>query len=135
MAMIFMSSCDPSGINDENEISSGKTTYTINNQIDMSEFAPSSVGIDVNIVIKEYNSTSECVDIKIIHNATNNMRKTLTADPMAEKITIYYEVKAEYNGEEKEMAVWLQQVFYLKQGSNTTIDITGETRVGISEPL
>lgn len=137
MALIFVSSCDPAGIKDENknDMSSEQTTYTINNQIDMSKFAPSYISVNVNIAVKEYNDKNECIDVKTIQNVTSNTRKTLTADPMAEKLTIYYEVKAEYNGEEKDTAMWLQQVFYLKQGSNITIDITDETRIGVSEPL
>lgn len=139
IAMLTICSCD-SGDYEYRGRNPGKSpsTYTVIYDVDISEFLeplPDQTVVKQDVFIKEYNDKNECINIQEAHNVKNGDNKKFTAHDMAEKVTVYYEVKTSYKDLEKTMGLWLQQVFYLEKGKNISITISGDTRVGSAEPI
>lgn len=73
--------------------------------------------------IHECNDADETINIVNKGLSVGSM-ELITANPNAVKVKIYFE----------ELESWCQQVFYLKAGSNTDININGKTIVGPYKP-
>ena len=137
VSLLFIS-CDPTGIKEGSDVvNKTETTYTVKYNIDMSDIWAQLPGAthEESLAIFEYNDLGECVNTQNFKDVHYGSTKTFTASKLAKKLAVYHEVEAEYNGKEADTAYWIQQVFYLEEGGNITINITGELRVGAANPI
>lgn len=122
MAISFMVSCS----RNEEEVEVIKdTTYTF---IYLASDVPE--GIVLSITLFEYNDKDERIGQQSVKNVYNGFSDVFVANKNAQKVKVY--LKTEY--QDKSIYNWVQQVFYLESGSNTNIEITGETQIGKQEP-
>lgn len=99
----------------------GDTTYTIVFNGDQ--------GISTTLRIFECNNNGE----KISNNSLKIRKgeeQTFTASPNVTKVKIYISRESLFG----DMNKWVQQVFMLNRGKNTTITIDDKTLVGPNEP-
>lgn len=87
-------------------------------------------GIDLNIIVFEYNDKDEVIHQNPIKNAYMGLTSQFTAKPNAQKLKVYLEMRAG----DLSSASWVQQIYYLEPGKNIEIDITDDIRVGKVEP-
>ncbi len=87
-------------------------------------------GVTVDAILWEYNSSGERIGSNTVNNCQDGASKSFIANPMAEKIKVYFTIKY---GSVKQYK-WVQNVYYLKDKGNTEIKITGETLIGNTEP-
>ena len=95
-----------------------ETTYTLKWNFE-------TYGVD-DVTLFEYTGTGDKLGSHRVDNLTKNGSYKFTASEKTEKVKIYYEV----GGSPR----WIQQVFYLKSGSNTDIEVTEHSMVGRKEP-
>lgn len=101
------------------------TTYTFRYS---AESAPD--GFNLDITLFEYNDKNEIVGQKTVNDVYQGYFKTFTANKNAKKVKVYMVTSRG----DASVYTWVQQVFYLESGSNVTIDVTGDIRVGSHEP-
>lgn len=92
----------------------GLTTYTF-------EFNAPTLFSEVSVVLFEYNNSGYKINSNSI-KCKKGYSQTFTAANGAEKVKVYIDGN------------WVQQVFTLENGGNTSIKITGETLIGKKEP-
>lgn len=104
------------------------STYTLNYNL-----GEESSLILVDLTLFEYNDAGEIVATNSISEIKNGTSRKFTANSRATKVKVYIKlyssvstVTPSYN--------WVQQVFYLENGRNVNIDITGSTMTGKYEP-
>ncbi|MDD4500284.1 MAG: hypothetical protein EOL95_12185 [Bacteroidia bacterium] len=78
------------------------------------------------VYLSEHNLIGDRIHTTIIDNAEENVPYSYAAQDDAVKIKVYLKVGDWYR--------WVQQVYYLEEGENINIVITGDTIVGNSEP-
>lgn len=76
---------------------------------------------ETSVIIFEYNNSGDKINSNSI-KCKKGYTQTFTANEEVEKVKVYIDGK------------WVQRVFSLKKGSNTTIEITGDTLIGKEEP-
>ena len=111
---------------------SKETTYTFTNNMDWDDM--SSYITDMDIYLSEYDATGSCVANNTISFPELGKAYEFVANGRAEKIKVYIKVKLQYAGSTSNWNRWVQQVYYLEEGKNIDIVITGEIIVGTSEP-
>lgn len=82
--------------------------------------APTILG-ETSVILFEYNDSGDKIKSNSIE-CEKGYSQTFTANEESEKVKVYIDGK------------WVQQVFQLKKGSDTKIEITGETLIGKMEP-
>lgn len=102
------------------------TTYTFSFTAD----DPSSQGITTDITLFEFNDKGERVDQKHVTNCRKGYRETFKANSRSQKVKVYI---TNSNGSQS-VYRWVQQVYYLEKGKNVAVAVTGDTRVGTTEP-
>lgn len=102
------------------------STYTV--KYEVQDFS----GIEVSLVLFEYNTLGEKIKTEDLDNCRNGMVKKFTADKNAVKVKALLTMEAPSISESD--TKWIQQVYYLNIGSNADIRILGTTRTGNYEP-
>ena len=87
-------------------------------------------GVYLNVTLFEYNELGE----KIAQNHFNRCRKGYYHGYIANKNSLKVKVYLETTNGSKSDANWVQQVFYLEKGNRIEITVTGESRIGKTEP-
>jgi hypothetical protein len=100
------------------------TSYTLKYTI------PNFTGITTSILFFEYNSSGEKIGTNAVDNCVTGTTKTFVANSMTVKVKAYFTMETVVSSDSK----WIQQVYYLNKGKNTTITISGETMIGSNEP-
>ncbi|WP_195531977.1 hypothetical protein [Bacteroides finegoldii] len=121
-AMFFtLSSCSKDDEKEEVHDTTYTFTYTGDNP---------PQGIICDFTLFEYNDKGE----RVAQNHVRNCRKGTVMDFVAktnsQKVKVYY---VQTKGTQT-VAKWIQQVYYLEKGENVKVAVTGETRVGTTEP-
>ena len=78
----------------------------------------------------EYAENGDRIAINTVNNVANNGTYQFEAQEKAVKVKVFYKStigRTDYSR-------WVQQVYYLKLGSNIVIEVNDETMVGASEP-
>ena len=109
-----------------------ETMYTFINNMDMSELQQYIT--DYSVILSEYDASGSCVANKSIDNPEQGVAYVNTANNRAEKVKVYMKVKYQVGSSTSNWNRWVQQVYYLEDGKNINIVVTGETIVGTSEP-
>ena len=94
------------------------TTYTL-------KWNTETYGVD-DVMCFEYTGGGDKIGNKTVDNITKNGTYKFTASEKAEKVKVYFEI----GGSPR----WIQQIFFLKAGTNTDIQVTDKTIVGRKEP-
>ena len=92
----------------------GVSTYTF-------KFNAPTLWGDASVILFECDNIGDKINSNSI-KCKKGYSKTFTAREGAERIKVYIDGK------------WVQQVFILNNGSNTNIEITGNTLIGKEEP-
>lgn len=87
-------------------------------------------GFSLNVTLFEYNELGE----KIAQNHYIRCRKGYYRGYFANKNSVKVKVYIETTNGSKSDANWVQQVFYLEKNNRIEITITGESRIGKTEP-
>lgn len=87
-------------------------------------------GITANITLFEYNEKGERVGQNHVNNCKKGHSQSFTANENAQKVKVYLVAT---NGTQS-VANWVQQVYYLEKGKNVNVAVTGESRMGTTEP-
>lgn len=87
-------------------------------------------GITANITLFEYNEKGERVGQKPVNNCRKGYSQNFTANANAQKVKVY--LVATYGTQS--VANWVQQVYYLEKGKNVNVAVTGDSRMGTTEP-
>ena len=106
------------------------TTYTVT--MAMSSVTPTSAA-HYDLTAFEYNEAGEKVANNTLTMAVNGSTRTFTANQNAVKVKLYIKMYAD-NTAITPQYLWVQQVFYLEEGSNIDITIEDHTKVGRAEP-
>lgn len=104
---------------------SDATTYTLKNGL-----SPAKEGVKVDFTIYECNSKGEKIANHKITDMGYGTSSTFTASAQAEKLKIYFKAY----GNTVNYYYWVQQIFYLSKGKNTSITITNSTVTAETEP-
>ena len=104
------------------------TTYTINYNVDAE-----SGSILIDVTLFEYNDAGEKVATNTITDIKKGTSRKFNASSIASKVKVYLKMYASSNSSFTKYC-WVQQVYYLENGKNISIDITGETMTGNKEP-
>lgn len=126
---LTFSSCSKDDDNDEGggrreEVT--ETTYTFSFTAD----DPSSQGITTDITLFEYNDKGERVSQKHVKDCRKGHTETFKANFNSQKVKVYI---TNSKGSQS-LYRWVQQVYYLEKGKNVSVAVTGETRIGTTEP-
>ena len=114
MMVTLMSVSFASCSNDDDD----ETTYTLKWNVE-------TYGVD-DVTLFEYTGTGDKIGSHSVDNLTKNGSYKFTASERAEKVKVYFEIGGS--------PTWIQQVFYLKSGSNTDIEVTEHSMTGRKEP-
>lgn len=106
------------------------TTYTVT--MAMSSVTTTSAA-HYDLTAFEYNEAGEKVANNTLTMAVNGSTKTFTANQNAVKVKLYIKMYAD-NTAVTPQYLWVQQVFYLEEGSNIDITVEDHTKVGRAEP-
>ncbi len=106
------------------------TTYTVT--MAMSSVTPTSAA-HYDLTAFEYNEAGEKVANNTLTMAVNGSTGTFNANQNAVKVKLYIKMYAD-NTAITPQYLWVQQVFYLEEGSNIDITIEDHTKVGRAEP-
>ena len=106
------------------------TTYTVT--MAMSSVTPTSAA-HYDLTAFEYNEAGEKVANNTLTMAVNGSTGTFTANQNAVKVKLYIKMYAD-NTAITPQYLWVQQVFYLEEGSNIVITVEDHTKVGRAEP-
>lgn len=126
LTAMFLTFSSCSKDDDEKKEEVQDTTYTFSLTAD----DPSSKGITTDITLFEYNDKDERVAQKHVKDCRKGHVETFTASSNSQKVKIYM---TNTKGSQS-IYRWVQQVYYLEKGKNVSIVVTGETRVGTTEP-
>ena len=120
MFSVCLTSC---GDDDDEDV----TTYTLKYSLDDS----SSSLVDLSIF--EYNEINESVNSNTLSEIKKGTNRQFTANERAVKVKVYLKM---YSSKGTSTAIyrWVQNVFYLKKGGDTIIEIKNDTMVGSQEP-
>ena len=103
---------------------SSSTTYSVSLTEDLYYY-------DMKMMVFECNDMSEKIHSNTIEDVVVGERYTFTASSDAvSKVKIYYKAEGLWGSSNR----WVQQVFMLKKGGHTSIELNGETIVGSQEP-
>jgi len=87
-------------------------------------------GLTCDFTLFEYNDKGE----RVAQNHVKNCRKGTVMDFVAktnsQKVKVYFVTT---NGTQS-VANWVQQVYYLEKGKNVEVAVTGQSRIGTTEP-
>ncbi len=119
--MPLLSSC-PKGYKPEKS-----TTYSVNYNVTHVS------GVKLNLTFFEYNDIEEKVGNNSMNDVATGSSMTFTANGRATKVKVYVKYYLD-SDPSKTSYRWVQQVFYLNQGSNINIDINDSTIIGNNEP-
>ncbi|NDW13191.1 hypothetical protein D0T50_09820 [Bacteroides sp. 214] len=100
-----------------------ETTYTFTYSLD------DSSSIEVSASIFEYTEAGEKVSTQTL-TCFKGMSETFKAKPNAVKAKVYI-IMSSSSGKSYR---WVQQVYYLENGKDTKIALTGDTIIGTLEP-
>lgn len=109
-----------------------ETTYTFTNNMDMSELYQYLT--DYNVILSEYDASGSRVANNSIDAPRQGETYEFEANSRAEKVKVYINAKYQVGSSTENWNRWVQQVYYLEEGKNINIVVTGETIVGTSEP-
>lgn len=101
-----------------------RSTYTVKCDLDSYSL------FTTDVTAFEYNSAGEKIANHSISDVYNGNPEQFTASEMTVKIKIYVLMSSSLSS----TSMWVQQVYYLTSGGNTTININGQTIAGPSEP-
>ena len=100
-----------------------ETTYTF-------KFKAENVsGVNVEATVFEYNNSDKIVAQQSF-NCVKDLTEVVTADSKSTKVKVKLKLKAGANSS----VCWIKQVFYLKDGKNIDVVLTGNTTVVEDEP-
>ena len=105
------------GSDDDDPTSS--TTYTL-------KWTTETYGIIDDVTLFEYTGNGDKIGNHRIDNIEKNRSYKFTASDKTEKVKVYFKLGSSPR--------WVQQVYYLKLGSNTDIVVTDNTIIGSKEP-
>lgn len=90
----------------------------------------SSQGLTTDITLFEYNDKDERVAQNHVKNCRTGYKGSFKANNLSQKVKVYLTIS---NGKQT-VYNWVQQVYYLEKGKNVQVAVTGETRIGKTEP-
>ncbi len=79
-----------------------------------------------DVTLFEYAENGDKVANHSVDNVVENGTYNFTASDRAAKVKVYFKMGSSPK--------WVQQVFYLKSGGNTIIEVTGQSIIGSKEP-
>ena len=98
------------------------TTYTL-------KWNTPTDGVE-NVMLFEYTENGDKIGNHSVDNLTQNGSYKYTASEKAIKVKIYFDAVIGTLSSPR----WVQQVYYLKSGTNTDIEVNGNTIIGRKEP-
>lgn len=121
---------------DEPEVPTSKaSTYTVAVDFDFSQIAGTGVQTTTDLTFFEYNEKNEMVNYQDWKNAIDGTSRKFKASEHAKKLTIMLEVLANDGKNTATLKRYSAQVYYLKAGANTDINLDGTLRVVKYSPL
>ncbi len=102
------------------------TTYTFTFTAD----DPSAMGITTDITLFEYNDKGERIAQNHVKNCRKGHKENFKANERAQKVKVYI---TNTKGSQS-IYQWVQQVYYLEKGKNVEVAVTGQSRIGTTEP-
>lgn len=87
-------------------------------------------GLTCDFTLFEYNDKGERVAQNHVKNCRKGTVMDFVANTNSQKVKAYFVTT---NGTQS-VARWVQQVYYLEKGENVEVAVTGETRIGTTEP-
>ena len=131
--VLLFSSCDKSTIEPEKK----NTTYTLKYEISVSDLNTNpfdSYKLDMTVCMFEYNAAGEKIGVREVENPAKYSAVKFIANENAVKVKVYLDGKLSNGKQSADFKKWVQLVYYLEPESNTDIVVSGNTRVGSTEP-
>ena len=129
-ASLFLTGCGKEIVNDSQSTysQSTKTTYDVYVH-DMT--IPESLSAECAII--EYSDQNEPLET-YFHSYTTGqiIRKSYTAKNNSKKVKVAFYIKSLNSSQSAVM--WIKKVFYLNNGGNILVEVTGESPAGNTEP-